>query len=76
LNAAREHLGHPVRTGPSYSDLDPLEDDIGWQPGFQEWLSSELMKTQNFLFENLPKNLSRTLRTDDSPEDSLQCQNS
>src|SRR5262245_36375068 len=38
-NAAREHLGHPVRTGPSDSDLDALKDDIGWQLGFQEWPS-------------------------------------
>src|SRR6266508_2052354 len=27
-NAAREHLGHSVRTGPSDSELDALEDDI------------------------------------------------
>ena len=26
INGAREHLGHPVRAGPSYSDLDALED--------------------------------------------------
>src|SRR3989442_10936239 len=30
FNGAREHLGHPVRTGPSDSDLDALVDSIGW----------------------------------------------